>query len=134
MKKIFIFFSFFIFYLIAIELIIQQTQLTSKFGWQKKKSLSERIENYESSNSLKKIVFIGDSMIEQFLDSNKNMIDISTQNFNKSNYDFFNFGFSGQGIPHYLKILTKINDKEKPHSVYIFVDNAIGYLICEGDH
>ena len=88
MKKIFIFFSFFIFYLIAIELIIQQTQLTSKFGWQKKKSLSERIENYESSNSLKKIVFIGDSMIEQFLDSNKNMIDISTQNFNKSNYDF----------------------------------------------
>ncbi|WP_075506035.1 hypothetical protein [Candidatus Pelagibacter communis] len=128
MKKIFIFFSFFIFYLIAIELIIQQTQLTSKFGWQKKKSLSERIENYESSNSLKKIVFIGDSMIEQFLDSNKNMIDISTQNFNKSNYDFFNFGFSGQGIPHYLKILTKINDKEKPHSVYIFIDNASDFL------
>ena len=67
-------------------------------------------------------------MIEQFLDSNKNMIDISTQNFNKSNYDFFNFGFSGQGIPHYLKILTKINDKEKPHSVYIFVDNASDFL------
>jgi hypothetical protein len=128
MKKIFIFFSFFIFYLIAIELIIQQTQLMSKFGWQKKKSLSERIENYESSNSLKKIVFIGDSMIEQFLDSNKNIINISAEKLNKSSYDFFNFGFSGQGIPHYLKILTKINEIEKPDSVYIFVDNASDFL------
>ena len=58
MKKNIYFLVFLFFYLIAIELIIQQTQLTSKFGWQKKKSLSERIENYESSNSLK-IVFIG---------------------------------------------------------------------------
>ena len=62
-------------------------------------------------------------MIEQFLDSNKNMIDISTQNFNKSNYDFSILVFESK-IPHYLKILTKINNKEKPHSVYIFVDNA----------
>jgi len=128
MKKIFIFFSFFFFYLIVSELVIKQTKLVSKFGWQKKKSLIERIENYKSSNSLKKIVFIGDSMIEQFLDSDKNMINISTKKFSKSNYDFFNFGFSGQGIPHYLRILTKINEIEKPHSVYIFIDNASDFF------
>lgn len=127
-KKILIFLSFFIFYLTIIEVVIQQTNFFSKFGWIKKKPLSERIKNYQNSNSPKKIVFIGDSMIEQYLDTDKNLINISTNKLNKSNYDFFNFGFSGQGIPHYLKILTKINEAEKPHSIYIFIDNASDYL------
>jgi len=136
LSKIFINLLIFLFFtlcsFLVCEIIIRNTLIFEKFGFQSPLSLKERIEKHTKLDQFnnKNIIIIGDSNVEYMRGSKHNFLEIAEKSLeNNFNIKLLNFGFGGAGIKDYILIFKKLNQEEiQFKDVFFFIDNHNDYF------
>lgn len=85
------------------EIIIRNTHIGERFGWQTFAPLDERVQNAKSTSDEKiNVGIFGDSFVEYFRNTSKNFVFVAENAIGDNKINLLNFGYFGTGIRNYL--------------------------------